>query len=76
MAGGVIHDLSFREMHACRCDRLTYWKTSRSMSATSDVNHLANVDPDLHFVLHPLLLVFAIEQLSSLITPLGTVNTF
>lgn len=76
MAGGVIPDLSFREMHACRCDRLTYQKASRSVSATPDVNHLANVHPDLHFVLHPLLLVFAIEELSSLITPLGTVNTF
>lgn len=76
MAGGVFPDLSFREMHAWRCDRLTYQKASSTVSATSDVNHLANAHPDLHFVLHPFLFVFAIAQLSSLITPLGTVNTF
>lgn len=54
-------------------------KKHLALSATSNTNHLANVHPqlaDLHFVLDPLLLVFETEQLSSLITPLGRVNTF
>lgn len=76
MAGGVFPDLSFREMHCLEIDRLTYQKASSAVSATSYVNHLANVHPDLHCVLRPFLFVFAIAQLSSLITPLGTVNTF
>lgn len=71
-AGGVIPDLSSREMHAWRCNRLTYQKAPGSVSATSNVNHLPNAHPqlpDLHFVLDPLLLVFETEQLSSLIIP-------
>ena len=75
MAGAVFPDLSGKEMNAWRSHRPTCQEASGSMSATSN----ANVHPqlaDLHFVLDPLLLVFETEELSSLITPLGRVDTF